>query len=110
MLSKNSKKEITITCPCCGYEYLPAEIFIPKAFFGHPDGIERSSNGKIDVYEGSSIDPVEKYVCDNCGCKFEVTAELKFKTRELTEEAFSPVYTSPLPQRISLFEGIADDN
>ena len=37
-----NKKFSVITCPFCGKEYLPAEIFIPKVFFGNPQIIYRN--------------------------------------------------------------------
>ena len=50
---KTRKFEI-IECPKCGYEYLPAEIFVPKYYFGTPENIERDEHGKIINYEGVS--------------------------------------------------------
>lgn len=97
------KKGPTILCPHCKYEYLPAEIFIPNSFFGKPESIERNDMGAIDVYEGTAMCLDEEYTCDNCGKQFTVTADVRFKTKE--KEAFNPVYSSPLFQRISLFEG-----
>ena len=42
-----NKKIITIECPYCGAEYLPAEIIVPNSFFGKPTNIERDFNHKI---------------------------------------------------------------
>lgn len=42
-----------VECPKCGYQYLPAEIFVPKYYFGVPTQIERDEDGKIISYEGS---------------------------------------------------------
>ena len=97
------KKEPIITCPYCRYEYLPAEIFIPKSFFGKPEDIERTDLGAIDVYSGTSMNLEEEYICDNCGNPFTINADVKFRTKE--KEAFNPIYSSPISQRISLFEG-----
>ena len=33
---KQDKKIELIICPHCGTEYLPAEIYYPKHFFGNP--------------------------------------------------------------------------
>lgn len=102
------KKEPVIVCPGCGREYLPAEIFIPKCFFGHPEDIERTPAGKIDIYEGAPMCLTEEYACDGCGMHFDVTADIKFKTKEKAREEFNPVYTSSIPQKISLFEDLAN--
>ncbi len=102
------KKEPIIVCPHCGYEYLPAEIFIPKSFFGRPEDIERNDQGLIDVYDGTGMCLEEEYTCDNCGEKFIVNTDIKFKTKK--KEAFNPIYSSPISQRISLFEGDSSDN
>lgn len=104
LVEHERKKEAVITCPRCGCEYLPAEVYVPEAFFGKPEDIDRTSAGKIDVYGGTAMDLHEEYTCEHCGATFEVTAEIKFKTAEKTEEDFDSVFTSPLPQRISLFE------
>ena len=51
-------KSYVITCPFCDYEYLPAEIYFPKTFFGNPGGRERgrkSCHGRIrsfTVFQG----------------------------------------------------------
>lgn len=109
IMNIKDKKESVIVCPVCGYEYLPAEIFIPKVFFGYPEDIERTVGGKIDVYEGTPMDLTEKYTCDHCGAKFNVTADIKFKTKEEVTETFSTIYSSPLTQKISLSEEIGEN-
>ena len=103
------KKEITIVCPHCGYEYLPAEIFIPKYFFGHPEDIERRAEGNVDIYEGSTMCLTETYNCDHCNTTFNITADIKFKTKEEVAEPFSVVYSSPLTQKIALSEEIGEN-
>lgn len=72
-----------IECPRCKYEYLPAEIFIPKYYFGVPENIQRDENGKILSYEGTSVDVFEMYNCDNCKVDFRVVSKLQLTT-ELT--------------------------
>ncbi len=72
-----------IECPKCGYEYLPAEIFIPKYYFGVPTNIVRDENGKLISYDGSSIDLFEKYTCDKCNTEFRIVSKLQL-TSELT--------------------------
>ena len=75
-----ARKFETIACPHCGYEYLPAEIFIPNNFFGRPSLIERDASGKILSYETSSIDVFETYICDKCNHNFRVIAKIGFST------------------------------
>ena len=79
-----TKKLRTITCPNCGREYLPAEIFVPNAFFGNPKIIMRDDLGKIEHFINSSLDDSESYICDSCNKKFNVTAKISFST-ELAE-------------------------
>lgn len=104
------KREPVIVCPGCGREYLPAEIFIPKYFFGHPEDIERTPAGKIDIYEGAPMCLTEEYTCDECGTSFDVSADIKFKTKAKVKEEFNSVYTTPIPQKISLFEDPVNAN
>lgn len=103
------KKDAIITCPFCGREYLPAEIYIPDQFFGMPEDIDRDVAGKIEIYDGSTMDLNEEYTCDCCGKKFDIQADLKFKTAMSQAESFSDTYSTLLQSnRISLFEGIED--
>lgn len=100
------QKLITITCPHCGREYLPAEIYLPNSFFGHPENIEKDSNGKIDTFEGPTMDLNESFKCDNCDGRFEIVAQIKFNTYIDQKKDFSKDYSTPVyPSRISLFEG-----
>ena len=70
-----------ITCPNCGCQYLPAEIYIPKNFFGNPVEVEReATSGKIQYFFGSDMDLEEKYICDRCGQPFKVKAFVRFNT------------------------------
>lgn len=105
MSLKERKKEIVITCPTCGYEYLPAEIYYPKSLLGNPSEIDRTPEGKIDIYDGASVNPVETFTCERCGSTFEVVVDMKFKTHEVVSTTFESEYTSPIyPNRISLPE------
>lgn len=105
------KKEILITCPHCGAEYLPAEIFIPKVFFGSPEDIDKDYAGKLEAYDGKAMDLKENYVCDFCNKEFEVLADVKFKSQIKSIPTFETVYTTPLyPNKISLFEGDENDS
>ena len=85
-----------IECPKCGYEYLPAEIFVPRAFFGRPENIERNDAGKLISYEGSSVDLFEKYICDNCGTEFRVVAKLQLTASEKFPDSFDDDYFTKL--------------
>ena len=69
-----------ISCPKCGYQYLPSEIFVPSAFFGKPVFIRRDVDGDIQSYSGKESDYTEIYKCDNCNTSFKITATLDFKT------------------------------
>lgn len=107
---RDKKKGPLITCPYCGYEYFPAEIYVPNAFFGHPEDIDRTPDGKIEVYEGSNMDLNEEYICDRCGTAFKVEATVKFRACEKKEEPeFKSVWVSPLfPTKISMAEPEGD--
>lgn len=74
-----------IKCPICGYEYLPAEIFMPSAFLGKPKNIIRDGNGKIVSYEGIKMDDTETYRCDKCDSFFEVISTTNFVSRPVGE-------------------------
>lgn len=88
---KTRKFEI-IECPKCGYQYLPAEIFIPKYYFGIPEDIQRDENGKIISYEGSSVDLFEKYKCDKCNTEFRVVSKLQLTTELSFPGSFNEEY------------------
>lgn len=110
MNTVDRRKDATITCPHCGREYLPAEIYVPSAFFGHPEDIDRDDSGKVEFYSGPGMDLAETFECE-CGKSFKVAARMEFKTQPTEESSFEETYTSTLhSNRISLFEGIGDDN
>ena len=98
------RKFETIACPHCNYEYLPAEIYLPKNYFGKPFMIERDAIGKILSYEGSSIDLFETYTCDNCNHTFRVISKIGFTTEEDKLENFDEEYSSPLNNNLFLEE------
>ena len=99
------KRQLTvITCPSCGKEYLPAEIFIPKAFFGVPDIIRRDSEGKIIDFLGSDMDLSETYYCESCDKPFRVTASVEFQTKVEDKLDFSTPYTTKISSRFKLAE------
>ena len=102
---KNPKLE-TIVCPCCGREYLPAEIYLPNSFLGKPSSIVKTRDGKIDVFTGKSMDLQETYVCDNCLKPFKISAKVQFRTEYLPEVDFDSAYTTSLKEeKLHLFEG-----
>lgn len=100
------KKEILITCPHCGAEYLPAEVYVPSAFFGKPEDIDRDRVGKLEAYDGKAMDLKETFICEYCNKEFNVVADVKFKTQKKEGDEFEEVYSTPLyPNKLSLFEG-----
>ena len=71
-------KFITITCPNCGYEYLPAELFVANVAFGNPGDIQRNDEGKIIDFTGKSLDLKETYECDKRGKTFKINGKMNF--------------------------------
>ena len=94
------RKFVVITCPTCGREYLPAEIFIPKAFFGKPLYIERDTEGKIIDFAGGSIDNMETFYCEKCDKPFTVNAKIAFDTKSNLSIDFDEDYTHKIPQNL----------
>lgn len=100
-----SSKINTIKCPCCGYEYLPAEIFLPDYILGKPTDISRTVDGKVQYINGKSSDLTERYICDKCNKPFKVTANLFFKTEYDSINDFDSDFTSNIySDRITLKE------
>lgn len=79
-------KQHIIKCPCCGYEYLPAEIFFD--ILGKPKNIIRAVNGEIDYYAGDKACLEESFVCEKCDTQFVTKCELKFITTKDLENDF----------------------
>lgn len=103
-MERDKKFRNVIVCPTCGREYLPAEIFLPNSFFGKPEDVVRTPDGRIDFFDGTSMDLKESYVCDNCDAEFRVVANLSFKTMP-TNDVSAKAYETPLTvTKISLFE------
>lgn len=98
------RKFEVIECPRCGREYLPAEIFIPKYFFGKPRDIVRDCYGKILDYEDTSIDLSESYTCDKCNTDFEVKAKISFVSGVGKLENIDEPYTVKLTNNLFLTE------
>ena len=72
--------EPIITCPVCGQQFLPAEIYIPEEFFGRPTEVIRDDAGKIEFHLGPEMNLDEEFVCEHCGTAFTVHAKLSFET------------------------------
>lgn len=85
-----------IECPKCGRQYLPAEVFVPKAFFGKPRDIVRDVYGKILEFEDTSLDLSESFTCDKCNTIFDVRAKISFATNNNKLENFDEEYSSPI--------------
>ena len=85
-----------VVCPKCNREYLPAEIYYPDQFLGKPTDIYKLNNGKVDHFEGQSMNLEETYICDNCGTHFKTIATVKFRTVELKKYDFSKSYVTNL--------------
>lgn len=100
---RTNKQYDVIKCPCCGTEYLPAEIFLPNAFLGKPSNIDKEHiTGKITNFYGKTMDTKEHYVCDRCNTPFKISAKIQFFTREDENYNFEEEYTSSL-HKPSLF-------
>lgn len=95
-----------IVCPYCKTEYLPSEIFIPDTFFGRPEDIERSGDGRVLQYTGTGMDLKEEYKCDCCDKTFYISTQIKFNTSPLDSKLdFDEEYETPLKvKKYSLFE------
>lgn len=84
-----------IVCPVCKAEYTVQEIFLPDAFFGNINNVEKDSNGKIIDYIGKDMDLKESYRCDYCNSKFNVIANVNFKCNSKINE-FNKKYSTKL--------------
>lgn len=87
-----------IKCPHCGYEYLPAELYVKGSFFGKPINIIRDALGKI-IYNEWEPEPdfTEKYICDGCDQQFVIEATVSYKSKKEEEKLdFKNQYVSLL--------------
>lgn len=97
------KKSIVITCPTCGCEYLPGEIYLPKAFLGQPRDIDKKyDTGQVMNYSGDSMNLEEHFICEKCLTPFKVMAKVSFNTVEESLYDFNNDYVSKLKKE-SLF-------
>ena len=84
---------IIISCPECGAEYLPAEIFLPFNYFNKPFFIRKDENGKIINQLDGEINLQETYTCDHCNKTFTVDSKIIFSTKLAETEDFSEDFT-----------------
>lgn len=100
-MEQNQKKNWqTITCPHCGMQYLPGEIFMPGDLLGKSTTIIRDALGKIlyvEYAEDEEPKLFEKYYCDQCDKPFIVEPVVTYKVSKEAEELdFSDPYVSLL--------------
>ena len=95
---RNKRLDIII-CPYCNREYLPAEIFVPKAFFGKPTYVDRDYTGKIIDFYGTTLDTRESYICDGCNNTFKIFTNVKFSTAKDNKNSFEEEYTTELKKK-----------
>ena len=77
-----------ITCPHCGYQYTPADIFMPGELVGKPETVLRDALGKIILQDYDEDDEpcyIEHYVCDHCGKPFTVEPSVSYKVKKEDE-------------------------
>lgn len=101
MKSANTHKTFLITCPHCGAQYLPGEIYLPGTLIGQPTEVIKDSFGKIlyeDYFDGAQEpDMIEHYTCDYCNRPFVVEATVTYRAREeAPERDFTKKYVSLL--------------
>lgn len=83
------KKWQAITCPHCGREYSPCEIFMPGDVIGKAQTVVRDPDGKImhvEWEEGYEPAQTQTYVCDGCGRTFVATACASYESAVVPEE------------------------
>lgn len=98
-------KKTTITCPRCGAEYLPQEIYIPNIFFGKASYIEKDDvTHQITQIYGTDLDTEESYVCDFCNTPFSISAKISFTTKEDIKRNFNEDYETRLTKEKIILE------
>ena len=89
-----------ITCPHCGFQYLPGEIYDPKHFLGQPTDIVRNNLGEILGHDGIVMDLEETYICENCNKEINVKAKVSFV---VNDDKKSSNEKEPELKKLSLF-------
>lgn len=84
---------IIISCPVCGEQYLPSEIFFPDDLIGKPKEIFKDTSGKLDFYTGEDQNYDQYYVCDHCGSKLHIHASVKYDVNVIPDD-FDEEYVS----------------
>ena len=84
-----------IICPNCGYEYHPAEIFLPNSVIGNITYVDRDDEGHIISTISDTSDYTETYQCDRCSKVFSTTLEMSFTTKSVKTIDFDSDYTTP---------------
>lgn len=77
-----------ITCPYCGAQYVPAEIYMPEDLVGRTDSVIKDPLGKlmyVDYQEDHEQDLIATYRCDHCDHDFTVEASITFKSKKVDE-------------------------
>jgi DNA-directed RNA polymerase subunit RPC12/RpoP len=85
-----------ITCPYCGAEYLPQELYIPSDFLPKYDDLVRDDSGKIVAAYNMPMNLHEEYECVCCGHRFQIDADVKFTVSKIEEHDFKFNYESNL--------------
>ena len=98
-------KDNNIRCPYCDWEYLPGEIYLPNHFLGQPKDVTRTSDGKIDLYDGLEQSLEETFTCLNCNKNFKIKANITYETIKNNKLNMSEDYeTQKYKDRITLKE------
>lgn len=99
-----NRKLITISCPSCGREYLPSEIYLPNSFLGKAKNVMRMTDGTIEAFFGEDMNLKEKYICDKCNTPFIVNAKVSFKAFEDKNTVFQEEYVTKIPRKLNFKE------
>lgn len=97
------QKSVVITCPNCGAEYLPAEIYLPDYFLGKPSNIDKDGNGKLIYFSGDNMNLSETYHCDYCKKEFKIICKLNFITDYNRDLDFDEEYSTQMSKKRGLF-------
>ena len=78
---------------------------MPKQFLGQPKEVTKTSDGKIDLYEGIEQNTCERFKCEHCNTTFIVNAKISYETYKDNKSNFDEDYSTPLyTGRINLKE------